>query len=178
MSEAITIARPYAIAAFDEARKSNDLKNWSEMLQAAVAAVGNAQVHALITSPRVARQQLQGLMLSLCGGDKLSKSAANFIKLLVEGQRLVVLPEIAAIFEVMRAEAEKSVDVVVTSAFDLNEAQKQKITAAMKKRLGREIRLNCETDQKLLGGIIIRAGDKVIDGSARTHLTELANALA
>jgi F-type H+-transporting ATPase subunit delta len=67
---------------------------------------------------------------------------------------------------------------VVTSAFDLSEAQKQKITAALKKRIGREIKLSCETDRKLLGGIIIRAGDKVIDGSARTHLSELANALA
>ena len=178
MSEAITVARPYALAAFDEASKNNALKNWSDVLQAAVSAIENAEVHALIVSPRVARQQLEGLMLAICGGDKLSKPLTNFIKLLVEAQRLVLLPEIAAIFEVMRAEAEKSVDVVVTSAFELNDAQKQKITAAMKKRLGREIRLNCETDQKLLGGIVIRAGDKVIDGSARTHLTELANALA
>lgn len=178
MSEAITVARPYALAAFDEARKSNDLKNWSDVLQAAVTAVENAQVHTLITSPRVPRNQLQDLMLALCGGDKLNKKIINFIKLLVEAQRLILLPEIAAIFEVMRAEAEMSVDVVVTSAFELNDAQKQKIAAAMKKRLGRDIRLNCETDQKLLGGIVIRAGDKVIDGSARTHLTELANALA
>lgn len=178
MSEAITVARPYALAAFDEASKNNELKSWSEVLQSAVSAIENAQVHALIVSPRVAKQQLEGLMLALCGGDKLNKPVRNFIKLLVETQRLVLLPEIVAIFEVLRAEAEKSVDVVVTSAFDLNDAQKQKITAAMKKRLGREIRLNCETDQKLLGGIVIRAGDKVIDGSARTHLTELANALA
>lgn len=178
MSEAITVARPYALAAFDEARKNSTLKNWSDVLQTALATVENEQVHALITSPRVAKNQLQELMLDLCGGDKLSKPTANFIKLLVESQRLLLLPEIVAIFETMRAEAEKSVDVVVTSAFDLNEEQKQKITAAMKKRLGREIRLNCETDQKLLGGIVIRAGDKVIDGSARTHLTELANALA
>jgi len=78
----------------------------------------------------------------------------------------------------MRAEAEKSIDVVVTSAFDLDEAQKQKISAAMKKRMGRDIRLSCKTDRELLGGIIIRAGDKVIDGSARTKLSELATALA
>lgn len=178
MSEAITVARPYALAAFDEARKNNELKNWSDVLQAAATAVENAQVRALITSPRVPKQKLEGLMMALCGADKAGKSTGNFIKLLVEAQRLILLPEIAAIFEVMRAEAEKSVDVVVTSAFDLNDAQKQKIAAAMKQRLGREIRLSCTTDQKLLGGIVIRAGDKVIDGSARTHLTELANALA
>jgi len=177
MAEAISVARPYAIAAFDEASKLGDLKGWSAMLLAAADAVANAEVYALITSPRVSRSQLEDLMLALCG-DKLSAAQHNFIKLLVESQRLILLPEITAMFESMRAEAEKSVDVMVTSAFDLDETQKQKITAAMKRRMGRDIRLSCETDRALLGGVIIRAGDKVIDGSARSQLAELANALA
>jgi len=177
MAEAITVARPYALAAFDEARKQGDLKNWSDMLQSLAEAVVNVEVRAAITSPRVARNQLENLMLALCG-DKVSVTCQNFIKLLVENQRLTLLPEITTLFEVMRAEAEKSVDVVVTSAFDLNDAQKQKISTAMKNRMGREVRLSCEIDRSLLGGIIIRAGDKVIDGSARTQLSELANALA
>jgi F-type H+-transporting ATPase subunit delta len=176
MSEAITVARPYALAAFDEATKLGDLKGWSDMLQTAAEATANPEVHEAITSPRVARSQLESLMLALCG--KVSATAGNFIKLLVENQRLILLPEIAALFEIMRAEAEKSVDVVVTSAFDLSEAQKQKITAALKIRMGREIRLSCETNRELLGGVIIRAGDKVIDGSARNQLSELAYALA
>lgn len=177
MAEAITVARPYAIAAFDEARKRNDLKGWSDMLQSAAHAVDHPQVRMLITSPRVPKGKLEELMLALSGG-KLTAEAKNFIRLLVEGQRLILLPEIAAMFEVMRAEAEKSIDVVVTSAFDLSEPQKQKIAAAMKSRMGREIRLSCEIDRGLLGGVIIRTGDKVMDGSARTHLSELANALA
>lgn len=177
MAEAISVARPYAVAAFDEANKLGNLKGWSAMLLSAADAVLNPEVHALVASPRVAKSQLEDLMLALCG-DKLSVTERNFIKLLVENQRLILLPEIAAMFETMRAEAEKSVDVVVTSAFELNEPQKQKIAAAMKKRMGRDIRLNCKTDRELLGGIIIRAGDKVIDGSARTRLSELANALA
>ena len=177
MAEAITVARPYALAAFDQARKLGDLKNWSDMLQSLAEAVVNAEVRAAITSPRVARNQLESLMLALCGG-KASATGQNFIKLLVENQRLTLLPEITKLFEVMRAEAEKSVDVVVTSAFDLNDAQKQKISTAMKNRMSREVRLSCEIDRSLLGGIIIRAGDKVIDGSARTQLSELANALA
>ena len=177
MAEAITVARPYAQAAFDEASKLGALKGWSDMLQSLAQAVVNPEVRAAITSPRVVRSQLEGLMLALCGG-KASATGQNFIRLLVESQRLMLLPEIAELFETMRAEAEKSVDVVVTSAFDLSEAQKQKITAAMKNRMGREIRLSCEINRELLGGIIIRAGDKVIDGSARTHLSELANALA
>lgn len=177
MAETITIARPYAQAAFDEASKTANLKGWSDTLQAAAEATVNPEVHAIITSPRVPKQQLESLMLALCG-DKLSVLEQNFIKLLAESQRLTILPEIAALFEIMRAEAEKSVDVVVTSAFDLSEAQKQKIAAAMKIRTGREVRLSCEVNRDLLGGVVIRAGDKVIDGSARTKLSELANALA
>ncbi|MES1981218.1 MAG: F0F1 ATP synthase subunit delta [Pseudomonadota bacterium] len=177
MAEAITVARPYALAAFAEAQKLNDLKGWSEMLQCAASAVVNPEVSALISSPRVRGDQLEDLLLAICG-DTATSTKGNFIRLVVESRRLILLPEIAAIFEVMRAEAEKSVDVVVTSAFDLDDAQKQKITAAMKRRLGREIRLSCEIDHGLLGGIVIRTGDKVIDGSARTHLSELANALA
>lgn len=177
MSQAITVARPYAQAAFDEAQKLGELKAWSEMLHAAVEAVELQDMQAVITSTRVDAAHLNDLMIAVCGG-KLGVTAQNFIKLLVENKRLIVLPQILEMFETLRAEAERSVDVVVTSAFDLNEAQKQKIAAALKVRMGREIKLSCETNRELLGGVVIRAGDKVIDGSARTRLSELAVALA
>jgi len=177
MSQAITVARPYAQAAFDEAQKLGELKAWSEMLHSAADAIAQQDMQVVISSTRVNPAQLNNLMLAVCGG-KLTATAQNFIKLLVENKRLNVLPEILEMFETLRAEAEKSVDVVVTSAFDLNEAQKQKIAAALKVRMGREIKLSCETNRELLGGIVIRAGDKVIDGSARTRLSELAVALA
>ncbi|MDP2806118.1 MAG: F0F1 ATP synthase subunit delta [Gallionellaceae bacterium] len=177
MSQAITAARPYAQAAFDEAQKLGELKAWSEMLSAATAAVANPDMQSVIRSPKVKTEQLSGLMLAL-SADKAGQMAKNFIKILVENNRLLVLPEIYALFEVLRAEAEKSLDVVVTSAYDLTDAQKQKVSASMKTKMGREIKLTCETNRELLGGIIIRAGDKVIDGSARTRLSELAVALA
>jgi F-type H+-transporting ATPase subunit delta len=177
MSQAITVARPYAQAAFDEAQKKGELKAWSEMLHSAAQAVEQQDMQAVISNTRVVAAQLNGLMLAVCGG-KLSVTAHNFIKLLVENKRLLVLPQILEMYETLRAEAEKSVDVTVTSAFDLNDAQKQKIAAALKVRMGREIKLSCETNRELLGGIVIRAGDKVIDGSARTRLSELAVALA
>jgi F-type H+-transporting ATPase subunit delta len=177
MSQAITAARPYAQAAFDEAQKLGELKAWSEMLAAASAAVGNEDLQSVIRSPKVNLEQLTGLMLAL-SADKASQMAKNFIKILVENNRLLVLPEICALFETLRAEAEKSLDVVVTSAYDLTDAQKQKVSTSLKNKMGREIKLTCETNKDLLGGIIIRAGDKVIDGSARTRLSELAVALA
>lgn len=177
MSQAKTVARPYAQAAFDEAQKLGELKVWSEWLHSAAQAVEQQDVQAVITSARISPAQLNDLMFAVCGS-KLGVTAQNFIKLLVENKRLGVLPQILEMFETLRAEAEKSVDVVVTSAFDLNEAQKQKIAAALKVRMGREIKLSCETNRELLGGVVIRAGDKVIDGSARTRLSELAVALA
>ena len=177
MSELITVARPYALAAFDEAQRLSALPIWSDMLQSLSDAIQNEQVRALIVNPRVPKVQMENLMLAF-GGTKLSVAQSNFIRILLENHRLILLPEIAAIFEMMRAEAEKIVDVVVTSAFDLSESQKQKITTALKVRIQREIRLDCKVDPELLGGVVIRAGDRVIDGSARTRLSELANALA
>ena len=155
MAESITVARPYAQASFDEARKLGNLNGWSEMLQSGAEAVLNTDVRAVVTSPRVIRTQLEALMLSLCGA-KSSGPEANFINLLIESQRLILLPEISALFETLRADEEKSIDVLVTSAFELNEVQKQKITAALKKRMGREIKLSTKIDRALLGGVISR----------------------
>ncbi len=177
MSEAITVARPYAQAAFDFAKRKGVLKSWSDLLTAAAAAVENEQVSTLIASPRVSPGKMHDLMLAVCGGT-VDQPGSNFIRLLIDEHRLSVLPEITSQFENLRADEERSVDVKVSSAIELDEPQKQKIAAALKTRLAREIRLHCEIDAGLLGGIVIRAGDKVIDGSVSTRLAEMSTALA
>lgn len=177
MSEAITTARPYAQAAFEEAQKKADLKGWSEMLLSLAEAVGHPEVRAVATNPRVTKAQVESLMEGLLG-NQANAQQRNFVRVLVDNQRLLILPEIAALFEALRADAEKTVNVVVDSAFELSAAQQEKIVASLKKRMGREIKLTCKVNKELLGGVVIRAGDKVIDGSARTRLGEMANALA
>ncbi|MFZ2541221.1 MAG: F0F1 ATP synthase subunit delta [Gallionella sp.] len=177
MSEANTIARPYAQAAFDVAKQLGDLKGWSAVLQTLAEVMTNSQVHAVVISPRVANNQIQELVLGLCG-TQLTAQQRNFIRVLVDARRLSVTTEIAGMYEALRAEAEKSVDVTVASAFELDDKQQQKIATALKTRLQREIKLSCKVDKMLLGGIVIRAGDKVIDGSAFARLEEMANALA
>ncbi|HET7832895.1 MAG TPA: F0F1 ATP synthase subunit delta [Gallionella sp.] len=177
MSEAITTARPYAQAAFDEAQKQGDLKGWAEMLQNLAEAVSYPDVRAIVTSPQVTKAQAESLMDGVAG-TAANAQQRNFIRVLVANQRLLVLPEIAALFEALRAEAEKTVNVVVDSAFELSGAQQEKIVSSLKARMGREIKLVCKVNKDLLGGVVIRAGDKVIDGSARTRLGEMANALA
>ena len=177
MSEAITTARPYAQAAFEEAQKQADLKGWSEKLLSLAEAVCHPEDRAVVTSPRDAKVQIASLMEGFLGGQAKAQQR-NFVHVLADNQRMLLLPEIAAIFEVLRAEAEKTVNVVVDSAFELSAAQQEKIVSALKARMGREIKLVCNIDKDLLGGVVIRAGDQVIDGSARTRLSEMANALA
>ncbi|MDH4215504.1 MAG: F0F1 ATP synthase subunit delta [Gallionella sp.] len=177
MAEAITIARPYAQAAFDEAKKLADLKGWSEVLLSLAEIVCHPEVRAVVTSPRVTKAQIEKLLDGFLGAQAKAQQR-NFVRVLVDNQRLLVLPEIAAIFENLRAEAEKTVNVVVDSAFELSAEQQNKIVSSLKARMGREIKLVCKVNKELLGGIVIRAGDKVIDGSARTRLGEMANALA
>jgi len=177
MSEAVTTARPYAQAAFEEAQKQSDLRGWSGVLVSLAEAVSHPEVRAVVTSPRVLKAQIENLMEGFLGS-QAKVQQRNFVRVLIENQRLLLLPEIVAIFEALRAEAEKSVNVTVDSAFELTAVQQEKIARSLKVRMGREINLVCKVNKELLGGVVIRAGDKVIDGSARTRLSEMANALA
>lgn len=177
MAEKTTIARPYAQAIFELAQGRKELPRWSEMLQLVAAVAADERMSALVGNPRVSKDELAKLFLSICG-DNLSQDGQNLIRLLVENGRTNVLTEIAALYESYRAEAERTVEAQVISAFPVDEAQKQQIVAMLKKRLGRDVTLSCETDKGLLGGAIIRAGDLVIDGSVTGQLAKLQVALA
>ncbi len=179
MAEKITLARPYAQAVFDLARSEGKegLKNWSEMLLLAASIAADPQMKSIIGDPRVHSDQLARLLLDICGSG-LSQEGQNFIKLLIENHRLDVLPEIAALYEVQRAEAEGTLKAEVISAQPLNEEQLNKIARSLQARLGRVISLTCSIDASLIGGVIVRAGDTVIDGSARGQLSRLSTSLA
>ncbi|OGT17433.1 MAG: ATP synthase F1 subunit delta [Gallionellales bacterium RIFOXYB12_FULL_54_9] len=177
MSEAITTARPYAQAAFDAAQKLADLKGWSEAILSLAEAVNHPEVQAIINSPRVAQADIESLMDGLLGA-KAVVQLRNFVRVLAENKRMQILPEIASLFEALRADAEKTALVEVDSAFELSDKQQENIISSLKKRLGRDIKLACKINKDLLGGVVIRTGDQVIDGSARTRLGEMATALA
>jgi F-type H+-transporting ATPase subunit delta len=177
MSEAITTARPYAQAAFDAAQKLADLKGWSEAILSLAEAVNHPEVQAIINSPRVAQADIESLMDGLLGA-KAVVQLRNFVRVLAENKRMQILPEIASLYEALRADAEKTALVEVDSAFELSDKQQENIISSLKKRLGRDIKLVCKINKDLLGGVVIRTGDQVIDGSARTRLGEMATALA
>lgn len=175
MAEKMTVARPYARAVFEIARDDGTLAAWSAFLGRASVAAADERIQALIGNPAVSREALAELFIEL-GGDAGSHGA-NFLRLLADNGRMAWLPEIAAEYELLRAEAENVVDVQLTSAVELDEKQRDGFAAALRKRLGRDVRLHCDTDAKLLGGAIIRAGDLVIDGSLFGRLERLAGAV-
>jgi F-type H+-transporting ATPase subunit delta len=173
MAERITIARPYAKAVFRLAAERKQLPQWSTFLERAAATVADPQLRPLLNHPNVAAEQLIGLISGIAGSEP-APEAQNLLRALAANRRLSYLPEIARHFEQLRAEAERTLEVTVTSAVELTDAQRERFAAAMRKRLDREVHLHCEIDPSLIGGAVIRADDLVIDGSVRAGLTQLA----
>jgi F-type H+-transporting ATPase subunit delta len=176
MADKTTIARPYAKAAFAEARADSMLGAWSEALHTAATVVDDPRVHSLLDDPHVTPAQLSQLVLDIAGAG-LGEHGRNFVQTLAESRRLNCLPEIAALFDVYKDDAEGIADVTVTSAAPLDARQQQSLTVALTRRLKREVRLHCTTDPELLGGAVLRSGDLVIDGSVRGRLERIANEL-
>ena len=131
---------------------------------------------AYIGNPKIDSETLTKLMLNVCG-DQLNDLGKNFLKVLIANKRLNVLPEIVTLYNEHRAEAERTIEAEVISAFPLSDAQQKVLTESLKKRLGREVNLVAKVDENLLGGAIVRAGDLVIDGSVSGQLNKFATAL-
>lgn len=177
MAERITIARPYAKAIFAQALAAKRLEAWSAVLQLGAAISADSRVKSLFGNPHVSPEQLAGLYTEI-GGEQLDSDARNLLATLAANRRLGFLPEIARSYEQLRAEHERVVDVTVTSAVELSTQQRERLTAALRKRLDREVRLHTELNPALLGGAVLRADDLVIDGSITSGLAQLAAQVA
>ena len=176
MAELSTIARPYAKAAFEYARDKGALPLWSESLSIAAAVVLDANMEVALGNPSLTAEQQAQILSDVCG-EALDMEARNFLAILASNKRLALLPEIYTLFEQHKANQEKSVDVEVVSAFELADETKDKLAAVLGKKLEREVRVSSSTDKDLLGGVLIRAGDLVIDGSVRGRLNKLSEAM-
>ncbi len=171
--ENLTIARPYAEAVFGRAKDSDKLDHWSDTLGLLAAIVQDEKVAAAVSNPKFEGDQRVSLMLDICG-KHLDAEGQNLVLLLVRNGRLSTLPEIASLYEALKNESQGSLDVQVVSAYKMTKAQENSLAAALKKRLDREIRVTSEINRDLIGGVIIRAGDLVIDGSVQGRLRKLA----
>lgn len=176
MAEKITAARPYARALFDLASSKDALAGWSERLETLELALNEEKLRALLDAPTATFEKQAELVIAAIG-DTADEAFQNLIRLLAHNDRLALVAEIRALFDILRAEREGTAKAEVVSAQPLNDDQLEKIQSALKGRLGREISLTQRTDDSLVAGAIIRAGDLVIDGSVRGRLEKLATTL-
>ena len=176
MAERATIARPYAKAAFAVAREGGTLDQWSRWLSTAREVVLSEEFQKLERSPGVSTGQLEELIAGICGAD-LDAQGKAFLALLTENGRLDFLPEIATRFKELEAEDRNIAEVEIVSATTLDDRQKERLAAALRARLRRDVRLTCSVDPALIGGAIVRSGDMLIDGSLRGKLERLETEL-
>lgn len=179
MAEAITLARPYAKAVFELAGQRDELQQWSRLLTMLADFSRNHSMRVLLGDPRVPPAARAEVFMALCtkAGHTLDQHGRNFVRLLAEYRRLAILPEIAADYAALCEQAEGMVEVEMRAATTVAAAEQARISAALKHKLGRNVRLTCVIDKSLIGGAVIRAGDLVIDGSVRDKLTRLAAAI-
>lgn len=173
------IARPYSRAIFKIALESGEFQQWSDILQALEMVTIDAQMVAVIESPKIDREELAQVVVEACATVvSLTEQSKNLIKILTNFDRLNVISEIRSLYEDLRAEQEKTITVQVISASALTDSQQEKFIKALILKLDRKVTVECEIDETLLGGAILRAGDLVIDGSMTGKLKKLASQLS
>lgn len=176
MAELTTIARPYAKAAFLYASEKNSLDQWEESLALLAALVQDEQLSSALENPRLGSADKAALLAEVCG-DTLDEGGRNLVAQLADNKRLGLLPTIHQLYHELKAQQQQFADVEVLSAFELSDAESDKLVAALKQRLGVDVRVNTKVDQSLIGGVLVRAGDTVIDNSVRGRLLKLAEQL-
>lgn len=177
-AELTTVARPYARAAFAFALgQEGGLAAWSRMLALLGAAAAAPVVRQALDNPNLTTEQEVGLLAGLMEAD-LSTEGRNFVAVLAENGRLSLLPNIAELYEDLKAQHEKSADVDLTSAYEVGDEDQVKLAAALKHYLQKDIRLTAHVDTSLIGGVIVRTDDTVIDNSVRGKLEKLSQQLA
>ena len=176
MAEFTTLARPYAKAAFAHALAAGALGAWARALATAAAVTADERAAQLLGSPGYTAARKADALIEVCADD-LPSDARNFIRVLAENRRLALLPQIHALFLALKTQQEKAVELQVTSAYEIAPEQAARLAHAMGEKLKREVRLSTSVDATLIGGVVIRTDDLVIDGSVRGRLAKLSEAM-
>ena len=176
MAEITTIARPYAEAAFRLAQENNALPHWSQTLALVSAIVADPKVASALDNPRFTAGDKEALLLSICG-DRLDALGRNFVRVLIDAQRVTAMPQIAELYEQLRNDAEGVAKARIETAFPLSESELAAIMASLERHFGRKIDATVAIEPGLIGGARITVGDKVIDGSVQAKLEAMATQL-
>jgi F-type H+-transporting ATPase subunit delta len=176
MAELVTIARPYAEAAFKLALENQGLQHWSDMLGMIDAVVSDDQIASRIGDPNVDEHALESLVLGILG-DRLDGPGRNLVQVLVQNGRLELVPQIRGLYEELKREHEGVLEARIISALPVGDDQVGPLLAALERKYGRKVSAQVEVDPELIGGARIMVGDKVIDATVRGRLDAMAAAL-
>ena len=176
MAELTTIARPYAEAAFRIARDANALPVWSEMLRFLAEVAAEPRAASALDNPKLTAADKSALLLSI-GGERLDATGRNFVRVLVDADRITVLPQIRILFEALKNGADGVAKARIDTAFPLTDAQAADLQAALEKRFGKKIETTVNVDPALGGGARITVGDTVIDGTIEAQLAAMSTQL-
>ncbi|WP_347988176.1 F0F1 ATP synthase subunit delta [Methylomonas sp. AM2-LC] len=176
MAELTTLARPYAEAAFKRAKQTSSVTEWSEVLQFLSTVTQDQGLMEIVSNPKVGKPKIKELFLDICQ-DKVSAEAQNLLKILIDNGKLSLLPTISVMYEEQKAEDEGYVNVELYSAYPLTKVEQSKYSAMLEKQLHKKVNAVVSVDKSLIGGILAVAGDKVIDGSIRGQIHQLAKRL-
>lgn len=176
MAELAALARPYAEAVFLMAEEKGQIDNWSDALSFLGQVTSDELLQKILNNPKVSKEALQGAMLDICD-QQISDEGLNLVKLLIKNNRLQLAAEIAEQYEIKKAKKLGLLDVTVTAAFEMSDPEQQALSASLSKSFGKQVKISVKEDASLIGGMIIRAGDKVIDGSLSGQIQQLAKQL-
>lgn len=176
MSELATLARPYAAAVFKRAKETGAIDQWSETLAFLAQLMAAEGVKSAAGNPKLGRHGFANLLIESCQ-QGLAEEGKNLIRLLADNGKLLLAGQIAVLYEQYRAEEQGFLDARVASAYALDDAEQKQLAKSLQKALGKKVRLDVTVDRSLIGGVVIRAGDKVIDGSIKGQLQRLAKRL-
>jgi F-type H+-transporting ATPase subunit delta len=177
MAEISTIARPYAVAAYNLAKEKNALASWSDMLGLMSAVATNDDMHAYINDPKVIDSDLEATFLKVCG-DKLNEHGQNLVKVLVEYNRMTIITAIASAYEALKAQDEGVLEAQVISATKLSSKESGDLVKKLEAKFSKKIEATFSEDKEILGGVKIIVGDTVIDASIKSQLQSLAYTLS
>ncbi|MGR8979626.1 MAG: F0F1 ATP synthase subunit delta [Gammaproteobacteria bacterium] len=176
MSELATLARPYAAAVFKRAKETGSTGKWSESLAFIATVLKDKNISAIVDNPKISNDRKSALMLDICS-ERVDPEGANFLKLLVQNKRLNLMSYIAGFYEEYKARDEGYIEVDVFSAYTLTKEAKDQLASSLEKSLSKKVHMNVTVDKSLIGGVLVRAGDRVIDGSIRGQLKQMQKAL-
>jgi len=176
MGELTTLARPYAVAVYKRAKETGTADKWSDALAFVTMLMENEQLAKAAANPKADREQFSEAFLGLCK-DHLDTEAQNFVRLLIRNRRLDLVRSIAELFNQYKADDEGYIEVDVRTAFPLKDAEEARLVSALERILQKKTRLRVDVEPSLIGGVYVKAGDRVIDASIRGQVERLAKRL-